>query len=421
MSQPQVFNNVTYSIPVQGDLRWGPALTRYLAALGTYSISPAGGLYSLTADLNFGFNFGVIAKYFSSESNNIASAGQLRLATNDLIGWRNTGSSADLYLAVNASNQLTFNNAILNTLTLPVSVANGGTGLTSTTAYAVLVGGTTSTGPFQTPGIGSSGQVLTSQGPGTLPIWSAAGTGSGTVNTGTANQLAYYASSTNAVSGLTAITASRTLVSDTNGLPIASGVTSTTLAFLDATSSVQTQINTKAPTASPTFTGTVTIPNGTTALTAAAYGQVNVLQTVQGTFATDADNTTNTYADTGIAVTVVPKLSTSHILLDFDVPVKVTGTTLTVPSIDLIITDSANTTIVQYINVFGMNAPTTTQSYYSMIHIRAWDAPGSTASKTYKVRFRLNVNAVGTGGTCSTCYAGLGQTTAFFTAMEHNQ
>ena len=38
------------------------------------------------------------------------------------------------------------------------------------------------------------------------------------------------------------------------------GVTAATMAFVDPTSSVQTQLNTKAPTASPTFTGTVTAP-----------------------------------------------------------------------------------------------------------------------------------------------------------------
>lgn len=40
------------------------------------------------------------------------------------------------------------------------------------------------------------------------------------------------------------------------------GVSAATMAFMDATSSVQTQLNAKAPIASPTFTGTVTIPNG---------------------------------------------------------------------------------------------------------------------------------------------------------------
>lgn len=435
MSQPQTFNNTVYSIPVQGDLRWGPALTRYLVALGTYAINPAGGLYTLTADLNFGVNFGLIAKYLTSESNGSASAGMLRLAHNDIVAWRNAAGSANLNLTLNGADQLTFNGSILNTLTLPVSVANGGTGVASLTTYAVLLGGTTATGAVQDAGTGSSGQVLTSQGPGVKPIWSAAGTGSGTVNTGTANQLAYYASSTNAVNGLTAITASRALASDTNGLPVAATTTATELNFVNGvTSAIQTQLGTKAPLASPTFTGTVTtagiamgatkitgLANGTVSTDAATFGQLNVLQMTQTTFSTQVDNATNTYADSNITLAITPKLSTSHVLVDFDVPVKVTGTAALVPSVDLIITDGANTTIQQYLNVFGVNAPTTTTAFYSTVRVRAWDAPGSTATKTYKIRFRLNVNAVGVGGTCSTCYAVLGQTVAFVTATEFNQ
>lgn len=54
-------------------------------------------------------------------------------------------------------------------------VAGGGTGVTSTTAYAVLCGGTTSTAPVQSiAGVGSSGQVLTSNGAGALPTFQAA-------------------------------------------------------------------------------------------------------------------------------------------------------------------------------------------------------------------------------------------------------
>ena len=52
------------------------------------------------------------------------------------------------------------------------SVAGGGTGLTSTTAYAVLCGGTTSTGALQSiASVGTSGQVLTSNGAGALPTF----------------------------------------------------------------------------------------------------------------------------------------------------------------------------------------------------------------------------------------------------------
>lgn len=51
-------------------------------------------------------------------------------------------------------------------------VAGGGTGVTSNTAYAVLCGGTTSTNPVQSiASVGTSGQVLTSNGAGALPTF----------------------------------------------------------------------------------------------------------------------------------------------------------------------------------------------------------------------------------------------------------
>jgi hypothetical protein len=57
----------------------------------------------------------------------------------------------------------------------PVTVSQGGTGVSSATAYAVLCGGTTSTGALQSiAGVGSSGQVLTSNGAGALPTFQAA-------------------------------------------------------------------------------------------------------------------------------------------------------------------------------------------------------------------------------------------------------
>lgn len=51
-------------------------------------------------------------------------------------------------------------------------VAGGGTGDTSFTAYAVIAGGTTSTGALQSvASVGTSGQVLTSNGAGALPTF----------------------------------------------------------------------------------------------------------------------------------------------------------------------------------------------------------------------------------------------------------
>jgi hypothetical protein len=56
----------------------------------------------------------------------------------------------------------------------PAQVAKGGTGLSSTTAYSVLCGGTTTTAALQNvSGVGSAGNVLTSQGAAALPQWAA--------------------------------------------------------------------------------------------------------------------------------------------------------------------------------------------------------------------------------------------------------
>lgn len=53
-----------------------------------------------------------------------------------------------------------------------VDVAHGGTGNTTFTAYSVICAGTTATGIFQNvSGVGSSTQVLTSNGAAALPTW----------------------------------------------------------------------------------------------------------------------------------------------------------------------------------------------------------------------------------------------------------
>jgi len=61
----------------------------------------------------------------------------------------------------------------------PLIVANGGSGITSDTAYAVLCGGTTSTGNLQSiASVGTATHVLTSNGAAALPTFQAAPTSS---------------------------------------------------------------------------------------------------------------------------------------------------------------------------------------------------------------------------------------------------
>lgn len=92
---------------------------------------------------------------------------------------------------------------------------------------------------------GVANQYLTTDGSGALSWTNAAGTG--TVNTGNANTLAYYATATNAIFALSAITGGRALVSDVNGLPTHSVTTTGELAFVSGvTGAIQTALDAKA-------------------------------------------------------------------------------------------------------------------------------------------------------------------------------
>lgn len=96
---------------------------------------------------------------------------------------------------------------------------------------------------------GTANQVLINDGSGNLSGENQLAVSRGGTNSGTSlNNNRVIQSSGGAIVEAAAITASRALVSDTNGIPVASSVTSTTLAFLDATSSVQTQLNNKQAT-----------------------------------------------------------------------------------------------------------------------------------------------------------------------------
>ena len=102
------------------------------------------------------------------------------------------------------------NNNILNTATVPVIVSYGGTGDASLTAYAVLCGGTTTTGVIQSiASVGTSEQVLLSNGAGALPsmqIKNSALAGTTTNDDATTGNMGEFISSSIATASSVALT-----------------------------------------------------------------------------------------------------------------------------------------------------------------------------------------------------------------------
>lgn len=202
MAIPLIINGVTFNYPVDFDENWGVAATGWAQAVTSGMLQMAGGSFPLTADVNFGANFGLLSKYFTSRTANPATIGTLRLASADPgIGFRNNANSANLILTTDTSDNLLYNgHVIAPSAGGPLPVSGGGTGDTSLTAYSVLCGGTTSTGVVQSvASVGTAGQVLTSNGAGAMPTFTNA-TGTGTVNSGTTPNIAYYATTSSILS-----------------------------------------------------------------------------------------------------------------------------------------------------------------------------------------------------------------------------
>lgn len=136
MAESITFNNATYIIPDVGESNWGQNLTNYFVAIpsGCYQLS--GGTSPLTADLSFGSNFGIFAKYLTSVTTTPATAGVVRLAKTDAIEWRNNANGANLALAIDGSDNLLWNGHILATSsTSPVlSIAGTSNEITASAA-----------------------------------------------------------------------------------------------------------------------------------------------------------------------------------------------------------------------------------------------------------------------------------------------
>ena len=107
-------NGSNHTIPQTNERGWGNAVTAWIQAISSFTLQPTGGNFTLTADTNFGANFGLKSAHFSSRTANPSTAGLVRLANTESVGWRNAAASGNLLLTVNASDQLTYNGVILS-------------------------------------------------------------------------------------------------------------------------------------------------------------------------------------------------------------------------------------------------------------------------------------------------------------------
>jgi len=209
-------------------------------------ISPALNILGATQQLNFSQNLSTLQINNSYIPTSLVSTQTNSEFRNNLLSgfrWNHLTSNTDTYGTltlqsfVNASstgtNLMTFNSSgvgifaplnmnsqIISSGTWngsTITVPYGGTGIASATAYAVLCSGITSTGAFQSvSGVGTSGQVLTSQGASALPIWSAPIVGTATLNGTTAVTITSSVVTTNSIINITRNTGSSALPSSGN-------------------------------------------------------------------------------------------------------------------------------------------------------------------------------------------------------------
>jgi len=112
--------------------------------------------------------------------NNSSGALTINSSGANLVATVNANTTATITCILTSGTDAASWDADFTGFTTALPVARGGTGASTQTAYAVLAGGTTATGAYQSiASVGTTGQVLTSNGAGALPTFQAAAGGGG--------------------------------------------------------------------------------------------------------------------------------------------------------------------------------------------------------------------------------------------------
>jgi len=112
MSIPLKVGSITYNFPQTTDEGWGTDVTNWALAITQNALMKAGGTFALTAPLNFGPNFGLVAKYYQSLAGSVVTTGEVRLANSDTIVFRNAGNTANLAFGTGSTNAIPQYNGI---------------------------------------------------------------------------------------------------------------------------------------------------------------------------------------------------------------------------------------------------------------------------------------------------------------------
>lgn len=167
MATNLVVNGVSYAYPNTGDQQWGSAASGWALAVTNGMLQKAGGSFTLTADVNFGATYGLLSAYFSTRTALPSTAGLVRLAKTESIGWRNNANNGNNLLSTDTSDNLTYNGVILASSAGGVPVASGGTGISSYTAGDMLYASGATT--LSKLAIGAVNRVAVSTG--SAPSW----------------------------------------------------------------------------------------------------------------------------------------------------------------------------------------------------------------------------------------------------------
>jgi|LakMenEpi03Aug12_release.lakeMendotaPanAssembly.Ray.scaffolds.fasta_scaffold1144325_1 hypothetical protein len=122
-------------------------------------------------------------------------------------------------------------------------------------------------------------------------------------------------------------------------------------------------------------------------------GAFRVLQVVSANQNAQANNSTSTYADTGLSATITPSSTSSKILVLVNQAGFAKGGVNTASCVDVILLRGA-TNITQFVSAAGYTN-STADNYVGNSSCMYLDSPATTSATTYKTQFRNQMNVAG--------------------------